>query len=136
MHIHPTVSEVTDQTKEVSVFGSQSSGQTLSLPLAKSTVRESDSVIRAESGQIVMIGGLMKDNQVKQESGVPVLGRLPFVGGLFRHTKSVAQKSELVILLKPQVIATQEDWAQLLDGSRQRIKAMSPEFNRDWMPSP
>ncbi len=137
MHIHPTVSEVKDQTKQISVFGSQNSGnQTLTLPLAKSTVRESDSIVRAESGQIVMIGGLMKDNQVQETSGIPVLSSLPLVGGLFRHTRLVAQKSELVILLRPQVMTTTQDWSQLLDRSRRRIKAMSPEFKRDWLPVP
>ncbi len=123
MHIHPTVSEVKDQTKEISIFGGQNSGnQLLTLPLAKSTVRESDSVIRAESGQIVMIGGLMKDNQITQETGVPLLSKIPLIGGLFRHTKSVAQKSELVILLRPMVMTSQGDWRQLLGKSRQRIQ--------------
>ncbi|WP_020675470.1 pilus (MSHA type) biogenesis protein MshL [Geopsychrobacter electrodiphilus] len=137
LHIHPTVSEVTDQTKHISITGAQGGGdQNMSLPLAKSTVRETDSVIRAESGQIVMIGGLMKDNQVKQEAGVPLLSSLPFVGGLFRHTKSVAQKSELIILLRPQVMISPEDWSRLLGESRNRIQGMSPEFNREWMPSP
>lgn len=137
MHIHPTVSEVKDQTKLISVFGSEGGGnQTLSLPLAKSTVRESDSVIRAESGQIVMIGGLMKDNLVKQVAGVPFLSSIPMLGGLFRHTRMVAQKSELVILLRPQVMVNPQDWNSLLNKSRQRIQAMSPEFNREWLPVP
>ncbi len=130
LHVHPTVSEVIDQTKQLSV----TSGETLSLPLAKSTVRESDSIIRAESGQIVMIGGLMKDNQVQQEAGVPVLSSIPVIGALFRHTKTVSQKSELVILLRPQVITNSEDWRGLLDKSRQRIQTFSSQIKREWLP--
>lgn len=137
MHIHPTVSEVTDQTKQLSIFGGASStNQTMSLPLAKSTVRESDSIIRAENGQIVMIGGLMKDNQTNQEAAVPLLGRIPLLGGLFRHTKMVSQKSELVILLRPQVMINPQDWKQVIDTSRQRIQSLSPEFKREWLAKP
>ncbi len=135
LHIHPTVSEVVDQTKQLSLLGSTGGGaQTLTLPLAKSTVRESDSIIYAQSGQIVMIGGLMKDKQVQQVVGVPVLGSIPILGSLFRHTKTVAQKSELVILLRPQVITGSKDWQGLLENSRQRVNSMSPQFKREWMP--
>ena len=135
LHIHPTVSEVADQTKQLSLLGSSGSGsQTLTLPLAKSTVRESDSIIHAESGQIVMIGGLMKDKQVQQDAGVPYLSSIPLLGGLFRHTKSVAQKSELVILLRPQVITSAKDWKAVLEKSRQRVNSMSPQFKREWLP--
>ena len=57
LHIHPTVSEVTDQTKELTV-----SGETDALPLAFSEIRESDSVVKAKSGQIIAIGGLMRNS--------------------------------------------------------------------------
>ena len=57
LHIHPTVSEVTDQTKELTV-----SGETDALPLAFSEIRESDSIVRAKSGQIIAIGGLMRNS--------------------------------------------------------------------------
>ena len=69
LHIHPTVSEVTDQTKDITV-----AGQTQSLPLAYSTVRESDSIVSALSGQVVVIGGLMKAQQQKRDVGLPFLG--------------------------------------------------------------
>lgn len=137
LHVHPTVSDVTDQTKNVGLLGSSgSTGQSLSLPLAKSTVRESDSIIRAQSGQIVVIGGLMKENQVQEVAGVPLLGSLPLIGGLFRHTKMVKQKSELVILLRPQVLRNPEQWSEILQQSRQRIQALDPQMQRDWLPSP
>ena len=61
LHIHPTVSEVTDQTKELTV-----SGETDALPLAFSEIRESDSVVNAKSGQIIAIGGLMRNSSRNQ----------------------------------------------------------------------
>jgi len=127
LHIHPTVSEVTDQTKEFNV-----SGVDQTIPVAFSTVRESDSIVHAESGQLVVIGGLMQEKTVNNEDGVPLLSKIPGIGGLFRHTQASSSKSELVILLRPQVISSPGDWERNLEASRQRIERLSPEFNRNW----
>ncbi|MDB4470792.1 pilus (MSHA type) biogenesis protein MshL [Deltaproteobacteria bacterium] len=127
LHVHPTVSEVTDQTKVINVRGEEQS-----LPLAFSTVRETDSVVHAESGQLVVIGGLMKENIVAEDSGVPFLSDLPGVGSLFSHSRSISRKSELVILLRPQVINSPGDWTSNLEASRQRINEIAPEFQRNW----
>jgi MSHA biogenesis protein MshL len=119
LHIHPTVSEVVDQTKLIKV-----ANQDQSLPLALSSVRESDSVVSARSGQIVVIGGLMKNSTIKNNAGVPFLGRIPFLGALFRHTKETSRKSELVILLRPAVVQGQATWDEALSQSRQRIERL------------
>jgi MSHA biogenesis protein MshL len=126
LHIHPTVSEVTDQTKNITV-----AGQTQTLPLAFSTVRESDSIVSAESGQVVVIGGLMKDQQQKRDAGVPLLGRLPGVGALFRQTQAISRKSELVILLRPMVVEA-GTWDRALDASRQRFRQLGGAFDSEW----
>lgn len=128
LHIHPTVSEVTDQTKEISVFGVNQT-----IPVAFSTVRESDSVVHAIDGQLVVIGGLMQDKTVNKEAGVPILSKLPGIGALFRHNQSSSRKSELVILLRPQVIRSAGDWSQSLNASRRRVEGMAPKFNRSWL---
>lgn len=127
LHIHPAVSEVVDQTKRISAFGVDQN-----LPLAFSTIRESDSVVYARSGQLIVIGGLMKDKTVQADSGVPVLGDIPWLGKLFQHTKSKSSKSELVILLRPQVINSSAGWDASLDASRNRIDKMAPQFQNEW----
>ncbi len=99
LHIHPTVSEVVDQVKSITV-----AGQTQSLPLAFSSVRESDSIVRARSGQVVVIGGLMKDETRRSDAATPGLSDVPVVGGLFKHKRTSGQKTELVILLRPVVV--------------------------------
>jgi MSHA biogenesis protein MshL len=104
LHIHPTVSEVVDQNKRINAFGVDQQ-----LPLAYSTVRETDSVVHVRSGQLVVIGGLMQENTSNNEAGVPLLGKIPGLGVLFRHTKASTTKSELIILLRPQVIGDSED---------------------------
>ncbi len=95
LHVHPTVSEVTEQRKEIG-------GEIV--PLAASTIRESDSIVRARSGQIVVIGGLMQNSSTDQNAQVPWLSRLPLIGHLFRQKNRSSIKSELVILLRPVVV--------------------------------
>jgi MSHA biogenesis protein MshL len=124
LHVHPAVSEVSEQTKTVSTtFG------TLSMPLAASNIRESDTVIRAANGQVVVIGGLMQNVTTDEQAGVPLLGDIPLIGGLFRHTKKVTRKSELVILLKPTVIdADGHVWQQQLQRSSRTINGLNQDM--------
>ena len=117
LHIHPTVSEVTDQVKDLTV-----SGETDRLPLAFSEVRESDSIVRARSGQIIVIGGLMRNSSREQDFGTPFLSRVPGLGALFRSSRDVERKTELVILLKPIVVNNDEVWSELADESLERIR--------------
>ncbi|WP_018953476.1 pilus (MSHA type) biogenesis protein MshL [Thioalkalivibrio sulfidiphilus] len=115
LHIHPTVSEVTEQSKNLSL-----GGDTQSVPLALSTVRESDSIVRARSGQIVVIGGLMTETSRDRQANTPVLGRIPVVGNLFRHTQRSSRKTELVILLRPVVVDRDSAWDQARGSERMR----------------
>ena len=63
LHIHPTVSQVRDQQKNISIGGAVQT-----LPLARSTVRETDFIVRAKNGQLVVIGGLMQDRNSEQDA--------------------------------------------------------------------
>jgi MSHA biogenesis protein MshL len=118
LHIHPTISEVVDQVKDITV-----AGQDQSLPLAFSTVRESDSIVRALNGQVIIIGGLMQDQKNEIEGGIPVLSKIPFLGRLFKQTQRSQKRSELVILLKPIVIGEGDDnvWETELSRITERM---------------
>lgn len=117
LHIHPTVSEVMDQQKDLTI-----GGETDTLPLALSEIRESDSIVKARSGQIIVIGGLMRNTSRDESFATPVLGRIPGVGALFRSKREVARKTELVILLKPIVVDSDETWTRVADESLRRIR--------------
>jgi len=99
LHIRPSVTEVSEKTKVLSI-----DNKTYQLPLAFSSIRESDSIIRAQSGEIIIIGGLLQNQQSNSQTGLPWFARLPIIGGLFGQTQDVKTKSELVILLKPMVV--------------------------------
>ena len=120
LHIHPSVVDVTEKIKNISVSGTQ----TLSVPLAVSSVRESDTVIQALNGQVVILGGLMKTNTSDNNDSVPFLGDLPLIGSLFKHTKQITTKSELVILLKPTVINGPQQWARGMQRVRENLQRM------------
>lgn len=114
LHIHPSVSEVSE--KQITV----ASNQTISTAL--SSVQESDNIVRALSGQIIVIGGLMKEASTDDNASVPVLGDIPLIGNLFKHKKVTRIKRELVILLKPTVINAGQDWNDAAGESQERIR--------------
>ena len=119
LHIHPSVSEVSDQNKNITV-----SGQSQQLPLALSTVRESDSVVRARSGQVVVIGGLMQNRSSNDDAAVPGVGDVPLFGELFKQKRDRNSRSELVILLKPLVVERDDTWTDYIRETRDRIRRL------------
>lgn len=124
LHVHPSISEVIDQQKTVTL-----GTVTQQLPLALSTVRESDSIVRARSGQVIVIGGLMQETVNDRDAKTPFLGDLPGVGSLFNHKKNASVKSELVILLKPVVVRSADEWNDELLKSRGNIKKLRDVMN-------
>lgn len=121
LHVHPAVIDVNEDLKTISY-----QGESIKLPLAKSSIRESDSVIRAKDGDVVVIGGLMKTNTVNKTTKVPFLGDLPGIGHLFRSKANVSEKTELVILLKPTVVGV-NTWQQELERSRDIMNRWVPD---------
>ena len=107
LHIHPIVSTVTNQTVTLQVQGTADV-----LPLAQSSVRESDSIVRARSGQVIVIGGLMQETIDRQQYKTPLLGDIPGVGRLFRSEQDQKSKIELVILLRALVVGD-GDWTKV-----------------------
>jgi MSHA biogenesis protein MshL len=126
LHIHPTVSQVRDQQKNIAIGGINQT-----LPLARSTVRESDSIVRARNGQLVVIGGLMQDRDSELDAKTPGLGDVPGIGALFRHKRTATTKSELVILLRPLVIEGDQQWAEAFGASRDNTSRLSRELE-EW----
>jgi MSHA biogenesis protein MshL len=123
LHIHPAVSVVKEKEKVIDL------GQTLGtfqLPLASSSVNETDSIVRVRDGNIVAIGGLMAQSQTQDRSQLPGLGSVPGVGYLFGQRAGAASKRELVILLKPTVIVSDQAWLKDLDGTSERMQMLDP----------
>ncbi|MCD8523448.1 MAG: pilus (MSHA type) biogenesis protein MshL [Saccharospirillaceae bacterium] len=120
LHVHPTVTEVEEKVKTV-----QLNNDDYTLPLAYSTVRETDSIVRARSGQVVVIGGLMQNRKVRTDASVPWLGNIPLLGWFFRQTREDIVQSELVILIQPRVVDSALTPEQI-DELNQRYSRLMP----------
>ncbi|WKE66016.1 pilus (MSHA type) biogenesis protein MshL [Gallaecimonas kandeliae] len=123
LHVHPSVTDVEEQTKTLSLSGSS---EPTTLPLAHSDIRESDTVVRAHNGDVVVIGGLMRTNTKQQVSKTPWLGDIPGIGQLFTSRRNVKQKTELVILIKPTIVGGQ-GWQPELDRSKAVLDQWYPK---------
>lgn len=121
LHVHPSVSNVVERRKIIDL-GSLGS---FTLPLASSDVNETDTIVRVTDGNIVAIGGLMRQQSTSERSQVPGVGDAPGIGGLFRQRDTSNSKSELVILLKPTIIHNDRSWQEDLTQTRERIRAMT-----------
>jgi len=125
LHIHPSVSLVKDQRKKIDL-GNQVG--TIELPLAQSIIRESDTIVHAKNGQVIVLGGLMQNTTDEDIAQTPFVGNIPFLGTLFRATRQRAQKTELVILLRP-VIMNPKTVNRQLAESTQRIADLKRGFH-------
>jgi MSHA biogenesis protein MshL len=117
LHIHPSVSEVTESTRVVNLGGDIAE---IRLPLARSTVSETDTVVRATDGNIVAIGGLMSIDIRDNRNGLPGMSD----DNPLRNTQRSKLKKELVILLKPTIIESELDWQRDVRESRQRMEGL------------
>ncbi len=124
LHIHPSVTDVEEDVINVTIDDQQQS-----LPSALSKVREVDSIVRARNGQLIVIGGLMKELTSEDLASVPGLGDIPFLGAAFRQTNQRSLKSELVILLRPLVIDSPQDWSDAMSQSSQRYDSLDRGFH-------
>lgn len=121
LHIHPSVIDTEEQNKTINV----GTAAPLVLPLAKSSIRESDTVVQANNGDIIVIGGLMKTDKKEVVSKVPLLGDIPWVGEAFTNRSESTQKVELVILLKPTVVDN-DTWQKELQRSSELLDKWYP----------
>ena len=122
LHVHPSISNVTESQKVINLgeLGSYT------LPLASSTVNETDSIVRVQDGNIVAIGGLMKQEQGASGTGLPGASAASGFGWLFGNKAGYLKKSELVILIKPTVIRSESSWKEDLSETSERLKRYNP----------
>ena len=111
---------VTEKTKQIDL----GSVGNYKLPLASSAVNESDTMVRIQDGNIVAIGGLMQVESVRRASGLPGSTDSTFFSNLLGNKMNSGRKKELVVLIKPTIIRTAEDWEAQTRRSRAAIDDM------------
>ncbi|MFN7713176.1 MAG: secretin N-terminal domain-containing protein [Curvibacter sp.] len=119
LHIHPSVTSVVEKTKEVDLGDIG----TYRLPLASSSVNETDTMVRLQDGNIVAIGGLMQQSASRSASGVPgTTGAGNPFGFLLGNRANSARKKEVVVLIKPTIIRSPQDWELITERSRAALE--------------
>ncbi len=105
MQVRPTVTKIEEYVSDpgVAYVAAQNNVDIESLiPIVN--VQEVDSVLNMRSGEMMVMGGLLKDSSSSQQEGVPVASEIPIFGGLFRNQGDTVKKSELVIFLKATIL--------------------------------
>jgi general secretion pathway protein D len=82
--------------------------------------------VAVQSGQTVLLGGLIKQTDAKGSSGAPGLSRIPILGGIFGSQNRRSDRQELLVLITPTVIASGDDAEALTDEYRRRFIGLEP----------
>ena len=117
MDVRPTISRIIDYVNDPNPALAQAK---VVSQIPEIQTREIESLMRVKSGDIAVMGGLMQDNLNNSSDEVPGLGRIPWVGNLFKYKNNIHTKSELVIFLRPVVIRDAS-----LDGDYSAYKPMA-----------
>lgn len=120
LHIHPSVTTVTERTKQVDLGGIGN----YRFPLASTNVNESDTVVRIQDGNIVAIGGLMQVESSRRSSGLPGMGESSMFSSLLGNKANTGRKKEVVVLIKPTIIRNAQDWESQTRRTRSALDDM------------
>ena len=121
LHVHPSVSSVTEVTKQVDLGGSIG---VIRLPLPANSTNETDTVVRVTDGNIVAIGGLMQLQSQGTKSGLPGSTNIPVLSNVLGNQQSTGSKREIVVLIKPTIIRSREDWREQAREAKDRIEEL------------
>jgi general secretion pathway protein D len=110
-------------------------GQLGAIPITK---RTANTTVVVADQQTVVIGGLMRDEYVTSREKIPVLGDLPVLGALFRHSNTIKRKANLLLVLTPHVIREQADLRRIFERKMQERQEFIDRYfvfqNADWRP--
>ena len=118
LHVHSLVNRVIEKAKTAQP------GTNSTVPFAVNTMNQTDSVVKARDGQVVVIGGLMSERSSDTRGGVPGVREVPVAGSLFNFGQQSSSKRELVILLKTTVVKDDSTWTNVLGETEERIRTL------------
>ena len=119
--IHQEVSEV--DASSLTVIGSEAAADLIT------NKRTIDTTILVENGEVIILGGLIRDKETQAESRVPLLGSIPGLGALFRSRTKNIEKQNLLVFLRPTVLTSGADVAAASERKFNRIFEVEIEGN-------
>ncbi|WP_333679437.1 type II secretion system secretin GspD [Dyella sp.] len=82
--------------------------------------------LSVQNGQTVLLGGLIQQQDIGANSGVPFLSRVPILGKLFGSTDNKKDRTELIVLITPRVISSSDDAKQITDEYQEKFESLAP----------
>jgi len=92
------------------------------------TVRQITSNVAVRSGQAVVLGGLIQNQDTKNKNGVPGFQNIPVLGSLFSDNQRTAERRELLVILTPKIVATDQDAESITNEFRSRMRGLGGRF--------
>ncbi|RLJ38467.1 general secretion pathway protein D [Acidovorax sp. 106] len=86
--------------------------------------RQISSKVAVRSGESIVLGGLIKNNQTNRKTGVPLLQDIPLIGNLFTENASTGVRTELLVIITPRVVRTDVDIREVSEDLRERLKGL------------
>jgi general secretion pathway protein D len=88
--------------------------------------RQLSTQVAVQSGQTVLLGGLIQQDEGNTDTGIPGLNRIPFIGRLFGSTNRNRDRTELIVLITPRIIRGSEDARQITDDYQAKFESLAP----------
>ena len=105
MNLRPSITRVVRSVSDPATrIAAQAAGLNLESFVPELSIREMDSMVKMQSGSVIVMGGLMQDRTDNRQVGVPVLSEIPVIGAAFRSQRDTVRKTELVVMLRAQVL--------------------------------
>lgn len=101
---------------------------TTSNPNPPISQRNLNTQVAVQSGETVLLGGMIQDQVIESKSGVPGLSRIPLIGGLFGSTDRSHHRTELIVLITPRVITNSEEARQMTSEYESKFESLKPLF--------
>ena len=111
-----------DVTQEDSSPGVASSAN----PNPPISQRNLQTQVAVQSGETVLLGGMIKDTDIDTKSGVPLLSSIPLLGNLFGNTSKHHTRTELIVLITPRVITNSDDAREMTQEYEQKFESLAP----------
>jgi general secretion pathway protein D len=133
LEVTPYINEeglvIMDLSQEISAISATTVAISETVDASVISKRYSSNRVIARDGQTVVIGGLMQDQDTRTERKVPLLGDIPLLGNIFKHTETGSVKTELLIFLTPTVAANDEELAAISEREKAGSEGILGEYS-------
>ncbi|MDZ3994223.1 type II secretion system secretin GspD [Pseudomonas sp. Teo4] len=130
LKVRPHINEGSSLRLEVEQESSELAPSTVEGDLITNK-RSLKSTILASDGEIIVIGGLIKDSVKTEQRGVPGLSRLPWIGGLFRWSRDTQEKTNLMVFLRPTILRNQAQRSEVGERAYRNVQGVSSSLPED-----